>query len=336
MRSACTRKPSSTPARSNAMKSAARNASGSTTRSTDEWLMSRSCHSAWFSKPATAYARSRRAMPHTRSQRTGLRLCGIAEEPFCDSPNGSSTSRTSVRIRWRTSSAILSMVPPSTATAASSAAWRSRCTTWFATGSGARPSEPSAVTSTSGSKCASVPTAPLNLPVAQPSSAVSRRSSPRPSSSLHSRHLSPNVIGSACTPWLRPTWGVFRCACASVHAARRTRATPAASKRPASCTWQASAVSTRSDEVSPACTWRASSPTDSASMLRKAITSCCTSASIACMRGASIRAAARMRATVPRGTSPRASRAPVAASSTSSQSSSRRASLQTLAISGRQ
>ena len=38
-----------------------------------------------------------------RSATTGLRLCGIADEPFWPRPNGSITSRTSVRARCRTS-----------------------------------------------------------------------------------------------------------------------------------------------------------------------------------------------------------------------------------------
>jgi len=36
------------------MKSSTRNESGRITRSAEEWLMSRSCHSAWFSSAAKA------------------------------------------------------------------------------------------------------------------------------------------------------------------------------------------------------------------------------------------------------------------------------------------
>jgi hypothetical protein len=35
-------------------------------------------------------------------------LCGIADEPFWPAPNSSCTSRTSVRARWRSSTAIFS------------------------------------------------------------------------------------------------------------------------------------------------------------------------------------------------------------------------------------
>ena len=46
-----------------------------------------------------AAARTTRARPDRFSVRTGLRLCGIAEEPFWPLEKNSSTSRTSVR--WR-------------------------------------------------------------------------------------------------------------------------------------------------------------------------------------------------------------------------------------------
>ena len=65
--------------------------------------MSRSCQSATFSSPTSALPRTTRASPQMRSAVIGLRLCGIADEPFWPRPNGSSTSRTSVRARCRIS-----------------------------------------------------------------------------------------------------------------------------------------------------------------------------------------------------------------------------------------
>ena len=65
--------------------------------------MSRSCQSGMFSRPTIAAARTTRARPEIRSATFGLRLCGIADEPFMPAANGSSTSRTSVRARWRIS-----------------------------------------------------------------------------------------------------------------------------------------------------------------------------------------------------------------------------------------
>ncbi len=67
--------------------------------------MSRSCQSGTFSSPTDAAARTTRARPQIRSETIGLRLWGMAEEPFWPRPNGSSTSRTSVRARCRISSA---------------------------------------------------------------------------------------------------------------------------------------------------------------------------------------------------------------------------------------
>ena len=85
-------------------------------RSTDECEMSRSCHSATSSSAACRLPRSTRASPDSCSDFTGLRLCGIALEPFCSpSRNGSSTSRTSVRCRCRISSANDSIVAPTDA-----------------------------------------------------------------------------------------------------------------------------------------------------------------------------------------------------------------------------
>src|SRR6266705_736877 len=57
-----------------------------TTRSAEECEMSRSCQSATFSSPTSAFARTTRASPQSRSATTGFRLCGIAEEPFCRLP----------------------------------------------------------------------------------------------------------------------------------------------------------------------------------------------------------------------------------------------------------
>ena len=85
-------------------------------RSTDECDMSRSCHNATFSSPAWRFPRSTRASPQSCSERHGLRLCGIALEPFCAPvANGSCTSLTSVRCRCRTSSANASIDEPSAA-----------------------------------------------------------------------------------------------------------------------------------------------------------------------------------------------------------------------------
>ena len=102
--------------------------------------MSRSCQSGTFSSPTAAAARTTRARPEMRSATFGLRLCGIAEDPFIPVANGSSTSRTSVRARWRISVAKRSSEVAVSASAGRSSAWRSRAITCVETGSGSSPS----------------------------------------------------------------------------------------------------------------------------------------------------------------------------------------------------
>ena len=114
-------------------------ASGAMPRSTEEWLMSRSCQSATSSSAGTTAARTSRARPVRFSVRIGLRLWGMAELPFWPTSNGSSASSTSERCRWRISVASRSMEEATTARAAKKAAWRSRGMTWLETGSTARP-----------------------------------------------------------------------------------------------------------------------------------------------------------------------------------------------------
>ena len=86
-----------------------------------------------------------------RSLRMGLRLCGMAEDPFWPLPNASSASRTSVRCRCRISVANFSMLEPVTAMALRKAAWRSRCTTWLLMGSRPMSSSSHTRSSTRGS-----------------------------------------------------------------------------------------------------------------------------------------------------------------------------------------
>ena len=59
--------------------------------------MSRSCQSATSSSAGTTAERTSRARPVRFSVRIGLRLCGMADEPFWPGSNGSSASSTSVR-----------------------------------------------------------------------------------------------------------------------------------------------------------------------------------------------------------------------------------------------
>ncbi len=101
--------------------------------------MSRSCQRATFSIAGTTAMRTRRARPVRFSVSTGLRLCGIADEPFWPGAKYSSASSTSVRCRWRISIASRSIEEAMTPRVAKNIAWRSRGMTWVETGSAVRP-----------------------------------------------------------------------------------------------------------------------------------------------------------------------------------------------------
>ena len=193
-----------TPARRRRAKSKCTVASGPMPRSTDEWEMSRSCHKATFSIAGTTHIRTRRARPVRFSVRMGLRLWGIADEPFCPAEKYSSASRTSVRCRCRISTARRSTDEAITPSAAKKAAWRSRGITWVDTGSGVRPIFSATYVSTAGSIFANVPTAPEMAHTAISFLAAIKRSRPRSNSAKKVASLTPNVVGSAWMPWLRP------------------------------------------------------------------------------------------------------------------------------------
>jgi hypothetical protein len=213
--------------------------------------MSRSCQSATFSRPVTAVARTTRARPQIRSETIGLRLCGIADDPFWPLPNGSSTSRTSVRARCLTSNAKRSSDAASSASAFRTSAWRSRWRICVELGAGSRPRRSQATRSTSGSAAEYVPTAPESLPTRIPSSARATRTRSRSSANAHPASLSPNVVGSAWTPCVRPIVSVSRCSSACATTASNARSIPSSTSAPASPIWSDSAVSSTSEDVRP-------------------------------------------------------------------------------------
>ena len=113
---------------------------------------------------------------------TGLRLCGMAEEPFWPAEKYSSASPTSVRCRWRISVASRSSELATTPSVAKNIAWRSRGITWVETGSTASPIFFATCASTRGSTLAKVPTAPEMAQVAISARACTSRARARANS----------------------------------------------------------------------------------------------------------------------------------------------------------
>ena len=299
--------------------------------------MSRSCHSATFSRPTVALARTTRASPQIRSAVMGFRLCGIADEPFWPRPKGSSTSRTSVRARCRISVAKRSSDDAASASADSTSACRSRCRICVELGAGSSPTRSHAIRSTSGSIAAYWPTAPDSFPTRTPSIARVTRSRSRSSANAHPASLSPNVVGSACTPCVRPMQSVSRCSSARATTTSNARSIPARIPAPASWSMSESAVSRTSDEVRPKWNQRPSSPRVDATASTNAATSWFVSRSSSATRSGDGATAFRwIRSTASAGTTPTLAHPSSAASSTSSMRASRASSDQIRAISGRE
>ena len=208
MRSGYTRSPRRCRGTSPARSRRACSESGRMMRSTDECEMSRSCHSATFSSPACRLPRSTRARPQSCSAFTGLRLCGIALEPFCaPARNGSShlahlgalqvadleRERLDRRADRRARVEQLGVTvagdhlrgrhrPEPERLAHVGLDLRGRC--W--------------------SRCRPRPTACRRRSASR---ARARRSRSRRTCSAHSASLAPKVVGSAWMPWVRPTIG---------------------------------------------------------------------------------------------------------------------------------
>ena len=196
--------------------------------------MSRSCHRATFSSAASAFVRTRRARPHTCSQETGLRLCGIALEPFWPAVNGSSTSRISVRWSERISSRDLlergghdrqggrelGVAIPLDDLGGDRARARGR----------AAGTLPPRRRDPRGRTCRPRPTScPPAPPRAPAGGAPGCGRPPR----TRRAALSPNVVGSAWMPCVRPTHGVSRVRRARLRTRPGSRSSrPAAPRRP--------------------------------------------------------------------------------------------------------
>ena len=145
----------------------------------------------------------------------------------------------------------------------------------------------------------------------------------------------PKVIGSAWTPWVRPTMTVRRCSSARRFRTSRIPSTRCRIRSAERTRRVASAVSTTSELVSPKWIQRPSAPTCSAMDWVKATTSCWTVFSISWMRAMSKPARSRMATAASSGTIPSAAIASAAATSTSIQEAKSASSVQIAPISGR-
>ncbi len=183
-------------------------------RSADEWEISRSCHNVTFSYAVIIWPLITRANPVTFSDPMGLRLCGIAEDPFWPFAKNSSTSRVSDFCSPRISVANFSILVAINDIAATYSACKSRGRTWVDISWALVPNCSQTYFSTKVGTLANVPTAPLIFPASTPFAACSKRSILRFISEYQRASFKPNVVGSACTPCVLPIMTVFLCSLA--------------------------------------------------------------------------------------------------------------------------
>ncbi len=126
----------------------------------------------------------------------GFFLCGIADEPFWPFPNGSHSSRTSVRCPCRTSSAIASHTVAMIASADTHSLMPSRITTCVDTSADFSPSFRATCSSIAGSMLEYVPTAPEIAITPTASRARRSRSRDRAMANAKSATRCPHTSGS--------------------------------------------------------------------------------------------------------------------------------------------
>ena len=234
-----------------------RRRTGSVAHSACQAPAARSCSWPMHASIVATRPGARRAAATAAMAATGLRLCGIVDEPPRPSP-ASCASPTSVCASSTTSNPALPHAPAATPSAPARVASRVRSVCHGSTGacSPSRRANAAATAGPSSPSAANVPAAPPSWAARAPS--ASRRDAPAASSAaIQPAALRPNVTGTACCSSVRPAIGVVRCSRASAAArspARPRSATIDGSVRRAIST---SAVSIRSWLVAPRWTWAA-------------------------------------------------------------------------------
>src|SRR2546426_1219785 len=258
-------------------------------RSAALFVRSRSCQRGTFSKAGVTSDRTIRESEQTFSEATGFSFWAIVELPTCRFVSkASATSPISVRCRFRTSVQNFSSDAAMFARSAMNSAYRSRPTTCVAASSTPRPrSRMTAgwMSRAYGPNAAPVPTAPDILPTTIRGDASRNRSLCRATSDAKTAILSPNVIGIAACPCVRPSITVRLCF--DARPANTVVSSPRSSPTMwiASRSWSAVAVSRMSLLVAPRWTYLPASPSHASVRARTtAMRSCRVSTSSACTR----------------------------------------------------
>ena len=256
IRSASTSRPSSRPIACCNAPETRQQSSGRVSHSACQRPRLRSCSCGIAANRVETSPGARVAAAISTALLTGLRLCGMVEEPPRPAPAGSKTSPASVCISRLTSRPNLPRLP---ATRPSTLANSTRRSRWVCQGcSGkARPSS-SASAAATGRACspsaASVPEAPPNCSTSRRGRNSRRRWRCRVKAPSRPASFMPRVTGVACCNQVRPASGVSACrsAWSAKTSARRCRSCSSKASARRSCSTRP--LSMASWLVAPRCT----------------------------------------------------------------------------------
>ncbi len=206
---------------------------------------------------------------------TGLRLCGIADEPPLPAAAGSNASPTSDCISNATSPPILPNVAASRPKAHPTSTMRSRAVCQGSAGNGNSRVLARACATSRPRSCneARVPAAPPNCSTKASRRKACRRCCARCRASSQPATLSPKVTGTACCSRVRPGKPVLRSRSASTARSAHRACRRGSSRSSAARSCSTVPVSMTSWLVAPQCTQRAAALSCAATCAVSALTS---------------------------------------------------------------
>jgi len=220
------------------------------TRSTDEWLMSRSCQSATFSNAARHGRTSRGEPTHVlAADRVALVRHGL--EPFWPSATLLDLQDLGALERPNLHRDLLERGADDGEDRGTAPRGGRRCTTWVEIGSGLETEQAADLFLDVGSTWAKVRSLPRSSPPPPLLCPRLSRSMFAPASAYHRAGLRPKTIGFGMDTVASPDAEGALWARARRRSARRKRSRSASRTSQACWSWSASAVSRTSDEVMP-------------------------------------------------------------------------------------
>eukprot|EP01022_Parablepharisma_sp_SALTPOND_P016942 TRINITY_DN2599_c0_g3_i6.p1 TRINITY_DN2599_c0_g3~~TRINITY_DN2599_c0_g3_i6.p1 ORF type:complete len:1173 (+),score=341.22 TRINITY_DN2599_c0_g3_i6:1282-4800(+) len=252
-----------------------RNSAGHSASSACQLPSPRSCCCAMVASRPAACCGARWAAARAIIEDTGLRLCGMAEEPPRPLPEGSASSAISPCAISDRSVAILPRLPARTAISLPSRIHSSRwvCQAISACFNPSASAMRAATARPLSSSTASVPTAPPSCSCNARPASVRSCARERTSGAAQPQNLKPRLVTCAGCIRVRASTGVSRCSSASTSSRLASVSSSASTSCSASRVTSTSAVSSTSWLVLPQCTWVAASSLQRATVRCNSLTS---------------------------------------------------------------